>query len=312
VLTAVTDEAGHYRFNGLALGEWVIREKHQTGWTAITEDSVKVNLVGGECCTQVPIFRNQSPVGCIEGFKRDNLGFGLAGWNITLKPEAGAPSEHTFTDGTGHYLFAGLPMGKYEVFEELQSGWAPVTPTKYQVELKPSNDKTCARIQPFINKQVPRDICIDGYKLDKLDDVGLPDWPVEAKDLATGKVLNATTDGVGYFRFSDLEPGEYQVTVGEKDGWDEVGPASRIVTVDWPPKDECVSVKFYNRQEKALDPQRPDRPGHDGCRAVHTVDFGETLNKIAEWEGTSIRAILRANPIRNADMIYPGQELCIP
>jgi LysM repeat protein len=315
VLSTVTDEEGHYRFNGLTLGEWVIRVKRQTGWTPITADSVTVNLAGGECCTQVPIFRNQSPVGCIEGFKRDNLGYGLAGWNITLKPKSGEPSQHAFTDGTGHYLFEGLPTGKYEVYEELQSGWTPVTPTKYEVELMPRDGQACARIQPFINKQVPRDICIDGYKRDKVDEVGLPDWQVEAKNLATGEVLSATTDGIGYFRFSNLQPGEYQVTMGEKDGWREVGPASRVVAVDWPPKDECMSVEFYNRQEGTPPPQRPDRPDrprHDGCRTIHTVHFGESLNMIAEWEGTSIRAIVRANPIPNADVIYPGQELCIP
>ena len=203
----MTDEDGYYRFNGLTLGEWVFKVqapdrldadhlRHRQG-----EDGRRQT-----CCTQVPIFRNQSPVGCIEGFKRDNLGYGLAGWNITLEPESGEPSQHAFTDGTGHYLFDGLPMGKYEVYEELQSGWTPVTPTKYEIELKPSDEQVCARVQPFVNKQVPRDICIDGYKLDKIDDVGLPDWPVEAKNLATGEVLETTTDGVGYFRFSDLHP----------------------------------------------------------------------------------------------------------
>ena len=61
-----------------------------------------------------------------------------------------------------------------------------------------------------------------------------------------------------------------------------------------------------------MEPDGPDGPKHDGCRAVHTVCFGDTLNKIAEWEDTSVRTILKANHIPNADVIYPGQELCIP
>jgi LysM repeat protein len=318
VLTAVTDETGYYRFNGLTLGEWVFKVQHETGWTPITSDTTKVEMVGADSCAQVPIFRNQSPVGCIEGFKRDNLGYGLAGWNITVETESGKHSQHTFTDGTGYYLFDGLPMGKYTVYEEQQTGWIPVTPTKYEIELKPSDEQVCARVRPFVNKQVPRDICIDGYKLDKIDDVGLPDWPVEAKNLATGAVLETTTDGVGYFRFSDLLPGEYEVTVGDKEGWVHVGPASETVVVSWPPKDACETVKFYNLQEPPdgpdgpHGPDGPDGPKHDGCRAVHTVCFGDTLNKIAEWEDTSVRTIMKANHIPNADVIYPGQELCIP
>ena len=295
------------------LGKWVIAEQHQTGWTEITPKSVTVDIAGGECCTQLPIFRNQSPLGCIEGFKRDNLSYGLAGWEITLEPESGAPAQHAVTDGTGHYLFDKLPVGKYMVYEEQKSGWTPVTPTKYEVELKPSDKKDCARVRPFINEQVPRDICIDGYKLDKVDKVGLPDWPVEAKNLATGAVLDTKTDGLGYFRFSNLQPGEYEVRVGDKEGWVHAGPSSKIVTVTWPPQDACVSVKFYNRQtESDAPPPRPDEPRHGGCRAVHTVCYGDTLNKIAEWNSTSIWVILDANDIPNADVIYPGQELCIP
>jgi LysM repeat protein len=313
VLSTVTGEDGYYRFNGLSLGEWVFGVTHQTGWVPITADTVKLQIVGDDCCTQVPTFRNQSPLGCIEGFKRDDVGFGLAGWNITLKPKADAPSLHVETDGTGHYLFDGLPMGKYEVYEEPQPGWMPMTPPKYEVELMPNDDGICARVQPFVNKQVPRDICIDGYKLDKVDKVGLPDWPVEAKNLTTGAVLNTKTDGVGYFRFSDLQPGDYEVTIGDKEGWAHVGPASRTVTVTWPPQDSCVTVKFFNRQEMAVEESwQPDGPGAGGCRAYHTVCYGDTLNKIAAWNGTSVWAILGVNEIPNADMIYPGQALCIP
>jgi LysM repeat protein len=312
VMSTLTDERGYYRFNGLTLGDWVFRVKHQTGWTPISSDTVKVPIAGEPSCTQVPIFRNQSPRGCIEGFKQDNLGYGLAGWNITLKPDSGAPSQHASTDGTGHYLFDDLRMGKYEVYEELQPGWAPITPTKYEVELMPSDEQICALVQPFINEQVPRDICIDGYKLDQAGDVGLPDWPVVAKNLATGEMLDTTTDGIGYFRFGSLQPGKYQVTVGDKEGWVHVGPASQKVTVTWPPKNACVTLKFYNRQAGTPSPA-PDPPGlKDGCRAVHTVRHGDTLKKVAARQDTSVKAILRANHIPNADLIYPGQKLCIP
>jgi LysM repeat protein len=310
VMSTVTDESGYYRFNGLTLGDWVFRVKHQAGWTPINSDTAKVRIVGGAHCTQVPIFRNQSPHGCIDGYKRDNLGFGLAGWNITLKPVDGGPPQHALTDGTGYYLFDKLPMGKYKVFEEMQPGWAPVTPTQYEVELEPTDQNGCIRLQHFVNKQVPRDICIDGYKLDQVGNVGLPDWAIVAKNLATGAEQKATTDGVGYFRFGGLEPGKYQVTVGDKEGWVHVGPASQVVTVTWPPRNACTTLKFYNRQGTA--PPPVDHPGNGDCRAHHTVCVGDTLNKIAARYGTSVRAIMRQNHVPNADVIYPGQPLCIP
>jgi LysM repeat protein len=312
VMTTVTDARGYYRFNGLTLGDWVFRVQHQAGWTPITADSVKVPVEGSANCIQVPTFRNQTPRGCIEGYKRDDLGYGLAGWNITLKPLDGGPPQHLWTDGTGHYLFAGLPMGKYEVFEEPQAGWTPVTPTRYKVDLEPSDSKDCVRVQPFVNKQVPRDLCIDGYKLDQVGNVGLPDWDVVAKNLASGAELKAKTDGVGYFRFGGLEPGTYQVTVGDKEGWVHVGPASQVVTVAWPPKDSCVALKFYNRQTTAPPPVIEPPPAQGDCRVQYKVCQGDTLNKIAGRYGTSVRAIMHQNNVPNADRIYPGQPLCIP
>jgi LysM repeat protein len=316
VLTTVTDARGYYRFNGLTLGDWVFSVKHQVGWAPLTADTVKVAVETSKHCIQVPIFRNQSPQGCIEGFKRDNLGFGLAGWNITLKPLDGGPAQHASTDGTGHFAFDSLQVGKYEVSEEMQPGWAPVTPTSYEIDLKPSDSKECARIQPFVNKQVPRDICIDGYKLDRVGNVGLPDWEVVAKNVATGAELKTKTDGVGYFRFSSLEPGRYEVAVVEKEGWVPAGPERELVTVTWPPKDACKTLKFYDRQGTAPkwdDQSPPDDHEVDGtCRVRYEVCDGDTLNKIAARYGTSVRSILRENQVPNADVIYPGQSLCIP
>ncbi len=309
-MQTTTDAHGYYRFNGLTLGEWVFQVEHQVGWKPIGADSVKIPIVGGRHCTQVPIFRNQSPRGCIEVIKKDDEGAGLPGWNITIRPKAGGPSQHGWTDGTGMVKFQDLPLGKYEVWEELQAGWAPVSPTKFEVELVAADKPVCARVR-FVNKQVPRDICIDGYKIDQVDNVGLPDWPVSVKNLATGAVLETTTDGIGYFRFSNLAPGKYQVTVGDKEGWHHVGPASQIVTVTWPPKDTCTTVKFFNRQgPPPVPPDPPDPPGD--CRAQHRVVLGDQLNRIAARYGSSIRAIALVNGIRNPDVIYPGQVLCIP
>jgi spore coat assembly protein SafA len=46
---------------------------------------------------------------------------------------------------------------------------------------------------------------------------------------------------------------------------------------------------------------------------THTVERGDTLSDIAKANGVTVAALLAANPqIRNADMIYPGDEINIP
>ena len=58
---------------------------------------------------------------------------------------------------------------------------------------------------------------------------------------------------------------------------------------------------FYNFSSKSC-----------GCRAWYTVRAGNTLYSIARWYGSSVSGLMKANQIRNANLIYIGQKLCIP
>lgn len=48
------------------------------------------------------------------------------------------------------------------------------------------------------------------------------------------------------------------------------------------------------------------------CRALHVVRPYESLYRISLFYGASIQAITAANAIANPNLIYAGQELCIP
>jgi LysM repeat protein len=49
------------------------------------------------------------------------------------------------------------------------------------------------------------------------------------------------------------------------------------------------------------------------CRFYHYVRWGQTLSGIAWSYGTTIQAIMYANPgITNPNLIYAGSTLCIP
>ncbi len=53
-------------------------------------------------------------------------------------------------------------------------------------------------------------------------------------------------------------------------------------------------------------------PCPGGCKAYHTVGWGQTLYSIGRLYGVSPWSIAAANGIYNMNMIYAGQTLCIP
>lgn len=48
------------------------------------------------------------------------------------------------------------------------------------------------------------------------------------------------------------------------------------------------------------------------CRTIHIVRRGQTLSMIAARYGVSTKTLQRANNIRNRNIIYVGQRICIP
>jgi LysM repeat protein len=57
----------------------------------------------------------------------------------------------------------------------------------------------------------------------------------------------------------------------------------------------------------------PTPPRPPACRYYHYVRWGQTLSGIAWYYGTTIQAIMYANPIiTNPNLIYAGSTLCIP
>lgn len=49
-----------------------------------------------------------------------------------------------------------------------------------------------------------------------------------------------------------------------------------------------------------------------GCRAIHSVYFGDTLYGLSRRYGTTVWGIATANHIANPNLIFVGQNLCIP
>ena len=303
-LITVTEPNGHYRICGVTLGTWVFEEERPVGWVPLVPERQEVEVVypGPGKDVDAPIFRNAPPRGCIEGWKVDEFEVGLPKWNITIRNTETGQEWHRWTDGTGYFKVCDLPMGDYEVWEEMQPGWKPVSPPKVMVTLEPSDEPIMA-IVVFVNKQMGRDICIDGYKKDLFDGAGLPNWQIKLLDLEGNVLATTTTDGTGYYRFSNLEPGTYIVAETVQDGWLPATASSRRVTVTWPPRYECEGrADFWNRQETVPAP----------CARWHIVKRCETLSSIALHYGVPISKLMAANGLTDPDFIWVGQKLCIP
>jgi peptidoglycan endopeptidase LytF len=58
----------------------------------------------------------------------------------------------------------------------------------------------------------------------------------------------------------------------------------------------------------------PPQPGYGGCARgfLYSVAYGDNLYSLASRFGTTIDAIIRANPGLNPRRLYVGQQICIP
>ena len=89
--------------------------------------------------------------GCISGYKVDDLHVGLPGWTIHTRPVGSTTPEYTdVTDGSGYFEFQNLTPGQWEVWEEMQAGWEPVTSERFEVTV--FSGSNCVEVR-FKNRQ---------------------------------------------------------------------------------------------------------------------------------------------------------------
>lgn len=310
--TKYTDLAGVVYFPNLALGEWIISERLKDGWRAVGDAVRTVNLeTPGTDCDEI-VFTNER-LGCIDGYKINQLDQGLVGWEITATNKSTQEKQTVKTDKNGYYQFDSLELGVWTLFENSDKypGWVAVTPSEFDIEV--TEPTSCVHTR-FKNRAPSA--CIDAYKVDAYDGAGLSDWQIEMKPAYGGSSKFGTTDGTGRASFYDLVPGEYIVSEGSMDGWEPVGPTSVKIKVE--ATGACGIVKFQNRQTgmpPASHPPatpNPNKPHTGVCYANYVVRPGDTLYQIGRDYRVTVDMILALNNIENPRLIYPGMVLCIP
>ena len=336
--TDTTDAGGRVGFT-LTAGKWTIRETLKSGWKAITPSQVTVTLdqYAAAGAMDPVIFKNLEPA-CKSEIDVQKVGYGvnadgkevmlgpLAGWSVTVKRADNTMTPITkVTDGLGKATFKDLPPGVYTVSEKVQVGWEALSDNP-QTVIHRDCETTLVRIE---NKEVKGELSISGRKLFRAwtppyagTIVGLPGWVMTATLVGTDVMTTTVTDALGNYVFPEAQlqaigmgfPGaSIKVCEEARDNWIAVTPSCVTVKFPYPvPANYAgATANFTNVQDPPLATGVATTSQAAGCRAVVVVPRGQTLARIAAQYGTSVGALVRTNHIRNADLVYAGQKLCV-
>ena len=96
----------------------------------------------------------------------------------------------------------------------------------------------------FTNKLIPlKTFNISGYKNDTAGNV-LSGWNITLYNATTSSFIAFNlTDANGFYEFQNLAPGNYNVTEVLKNGWMNVTPSSRIITLS----SDITNLNFTNK-----------------------------------------------------------------
>jgi len=185
-------------------------------------------------------------------------GYGVAGWEFTLKRSDGTIARVGTTDAEGIVNFTGLPFGPYTIVEEDRAGWDDVSLNAVKVTV---DSNACLQV-PFQNEQADTGFCIEGYKYDanlhEGNRYGIPNWKIETDPVDDGgyEPDDVYTDGLGKYRI-DFPANDYRIPGSEfevcededeMDGWLPRTPTCQIVKMPVKPGACVQALDFINEQ----------------------------------------------------------------
>lgn len=107
----------------------------------------------------------------------------------------------------------------------------------------------------------------------------------------------------------------YGVTVKEIQAANHLGPKTRIrinQILKIPPRSQAPSTTVAKAGSSSTKTKAPQKSRTTAAGVSHRVAKGQTLDVIARRYNTSVKAILAANDLKNANRIRAGQVLIIP
>lgn len=250
VETDTTGADGKYLFPDLDFGNYTVNETLKPGWMQTGPPGgfyqVEINY-NSRVFTDLNFTNEQ--IGNISGYKLNNAtGLGLPGWLMTLSNESVINIHNMSTDGSGFYIFTGLPFDTYSVAEELKPGWVNITPTSVG-DLVIDEDNLDIENVNFTNEQ---NGTISGYKLDNTTGLGIPAWLMTLSNESATNIQNTSTNGLGFYIFTGLPFDTYTVTEEQKPGYVNVSPRSQDDLIIDEGNPSIENVNFTNEQNGTI------------------------------------------------------------
>ncbi len=225
--STTTDVNGNYTFSNLGPGTYTLREVQQSGWTQTTSNPAGIVATSGMNINGVDFgnFRNAWATACKFIDADGNIQTtgdqtAKAGWTVHLSKN-GQTIDTQVTDENGCYTWNNLLPGfSYDTSEEVPAGWTALTPTSHNFGPVVSGGEYSYTFINFenINVTVCKYVDVNGDQNLTEDPVYTNGWPVYLNDNAQ------ITDGNGCYIYTDLGPGNYNVTEGTMTGWLQTYP----------------------------------------------------------------------------------------
>ena len=264
--TGATTDTGTVIFDNLPLGQWSIDEVLPADpyWRLVSASPQTVDLDTPGVQKMVTIVNEE--LGCVDGYKINQLETALGGWKITAHKASGDEVDQVQVTGADGYFQFYLSLGTWTISEELQDGWTPVTPASFDIAV--TQGHVCEHVR---FKNSTKYACVDAYKKDVSDGIGLPGWEISLRpEYGTdAQTQIKVTDGSGWVRFNKLTPGVYRIWEIPQAGWTQlhvnVGYLPGVLpivplnfdsstTINLEASGSCKAVEFYNVQNNRIDP----------------------------------------------------------
>ncbi len=169
---------------------------------------------------------------------------GIENWNINLLNNTGAQIANTSTDAQSFYQFMNIFPGDYNVTEEMKAGFTPTNVTSKMITIE-NMDVTNVNFTNQVTVTQPQTFNISGFKINGTNNngMGIENWNIMLLNDTGAQIASTMTDSTGFYNFTGLTNGTYNVTEGLMAGWTNTSPMFQIVTING---QDMMNVNFTN------------------------------------------------------------------
>lgn len=246
--TITTDANGNYQFTDVPPGSYTVTVTPPAGFNGTTPSSQSVTLTAGQTLENVD-FGLQQALGTVGDFvfnDVDNDGIqdagepGLSNVSITLTGTDinGNPvTLTTTTNANGNYQFTNVPAGNYTVTATPPSGFTATTGNPQTITLNPGQvldtvDFGLSSVPGSVGDRVFNDLDGDGIQDPGEAGLGGVTVTITGTDVNGNPVTFTTqTNADGTYRFNNIPPGNYTVTVTPPPGFNSTNLGTQTITL---------------------------------------------------------------------------------